>query len=186
MTAETDIKPTTFYQAVNAGFVRITRIYEYVLWHNNGCQVTTFCLFQSLVDFTTTTPLQDECVTHVPIEIVSELLVEVSLWCDLISLWRSLRCFQMGLRAYLHDCMRRLYFFENVEWRYYSHPELRNIIGTRTNILFRALDQRDSSFPPPFILLQEIFKKEWKYALQLEVLPLGWWCSTVTDTKLSL
>jgi hypothetical protein len=61
--------------------------------------VTVFCLFQGLVDFATTTPLQDECVTHVPIEIVSELLVEVSLhvYCDLISLWRSLGCFQMGL-----------------------------------------------------------------------------------------
>ncbi|KAJ9597873.1 hypothetical protein L9F63_011274, partial [Diploptera punctata] len=34
----------------------------------------------SLVDFATNTPLQDECVTHVPIEIVSELLVEESLW----------------------------------------------------------------------------------------------------------
>ncbi|XP_069681421.1 C-Maf-inducing protein-like isoform X2 [Periplaneta americana] len=35
---------------------------------------------KSLVDFATSTPLQDECVTHVPIEIVSELLVEDGLW----------------------------------------------------------------------------------------------------------
>ncbi|XP_021925501.1 C-Maf-inducing protein-like isoform X2 [Zootermopsis nevadensis] len=35
---------------------------------------------KSLVDFATATPLQDECVTHVPIEIVSELLVEEGLW----------------------------------------------------------------------------------------------------------
>jgi len=42
--------------------------------------MTVFCLFQSLVDFATTTPLQDECVTHVPIEIVSELLVKVRLF----------------------------------------------------------------------------------------------------------
>lgn len=35
---------------------------------------------KGLVDFATTTPLQDECVTHVPIEIVSELLVEEDLW----------------------------------------------------------------------------------------------------------
>jgi hypothetical protein len=81
MTAETDIKPTSNYQAVNAELVRITRMN--VLWHNNGCQATASCLFQSLVDFATTTPLQDECVTHVPIEIVSELLVEVSVtWFD--------------------------------------------------------------------------------------------------------
>lgn len=33
-----------------------------------------------LVDFATMTPLQDECVTHVPIEIVSELLVKEGLW----------------------------------------------------------------------------------------------------------
>ncbi|PSN46032.1 hypothetical protein C0J52_15799 [Blattella germanica] len=38
------------------------------------------CVLQNLVDFATSTPLQDECVTHVPIEIVSELLVEESLW----------------------------------------------------------------------------------------------------------
>jgi hypothetical protein len=45
--------------------------------------VALFCLLQGLVDFATTTPLQDECVTHVPIEIVSDLLVEVSLQCGI-------------------------------------------------------------------------------------------------------
>nr|CAD7463313.1 unnamed protein product [Timema tahoe] len=34
----------------------------------------------SLIDFSTTTPLQDECVTSVPIEIVSKLLSDGSAW----------------------------------------------------------------------------------------------------------
>lgn len=67
--------------------------------------------FQNLVELATNTPLHDECVYQVPIEIVSRLLQEVPISCMTYYFTSNSKCrMTQNILLYIIYCNINMYF----------------------------------------------------------------------------